>query len=172
MKNLHLLLTILTVFIFSCSSDDDNNSTTPVAENQGISAIINGSTFNNYNFSDSIYQLTKGTNNTMTLNAGDTDGNQITLFLNSTGGFNSGTIKNMGDIDSNNFVTYILLRQNNPETSYFSSTGNLTITENRAHPTDSGLQLLSGSFEITANPVNDPTTITITGIFLELEFEN
>ena len=78
----------------------------------------------------------------------------------------------MGDIDPNNFVTYVLLRQSNPETSYFSSTGNVTITENRDHPTDSDMQLLSGNFEITANPINDPIAITITGTFVELEFED
>ena len=173
MKNLHLFLTVLALFIFSCSSDNENSSSTlPISESQGINASINGGSFNNYNFSDSIYQVTKGANNTISIDASDTNGNQITLFLNSTGGFSSGTIKDMGDIDSNNFVTYILLRQGNPEVSYFSSTGTVTITKNRAHPTDSGLQLLSGTFEITANPINDPTTITIAGSFVELEFED
>ncbi|RZN84190.1 MAG: hypothetical protein EVB11_01950 [Winogradskyella sp.] len=172
MKNLRLLpIVILTLLILSCSSDDDNNA--PVSENQGINATINGGTFNNYAFSDSVYQVTKETNNnTISIDAGDTTGNQITLFLNSSGGFDSGTIKNMGDFDSNNFVTYVLIRQNNPQLSYYSSIGNVTITSNRAHPTESGVRLLSGNFEITANPINDPTTTTMVGTFVELEFED
>lgn len=171
MKNLRLLkILILTLFIVSCSSDDENSN--PLSEEQGINAIINGGTFNDYTFSESIYQITKSTNNTISIDAGDSNGNQLTLFLNGLGGFGSGTIKNMGDSDSNNFVTYILIRQNNPELSYFSSTGNLTITENRTHPTVSGMRLLSGNFEITASPVNDTTTTTMTGAFIDLEFED
>lgn len=172
MKNLRLFPTVLALFILSCSSDDGNNATMSVSENPGFTATINGDTFSNYNFSDSIYQVIKGTNNTISIETSDADGNQITLFLNSTGGFDSGTTKNMGDIDTNNFVTYMLLRQNDPEVSYFSSNGSFTITENKEHPTDSGKRLLSGNFEITANPINNPTTITLNGTLVELEFED
>ncbi|RNC87793.1 MAG: hypothetical protein ED556_00975 [Winogradskyella sp.] len=172
MRNLHFFrIVIITLFIFSCESDD--NTGNPIAENPGVNAVINGGTFNNFEFSDSIYQVTKqATNNTITIDAGDTNGNQITIFLNSSGGFDSGTIKTMGDIDVNNFVTYVLIRQSNPQMSYYSSIGNVTITDNITHPTESGIRLLSGNFEITANPINDPTSTTMTGTFIELEYED
>lgn len=172
MKNLRFLQTVfLSFFILACNSDDNQNDA-PVSNDQGINAIINGGSFNDYNFIDSIYQVTKSSNNTISINTGDASGNQITLFLNSSNGFGSGTVKPMGDFDENNFVNYILVRQNNPELNYFSSSGHLTITANRAHPTENGMRLLSGNFEITANTIDDSHSIEMNGSFMELEFED
>jgi hypothetical protein len=172
MKNLHLFqILILTLFIFSCEKDDDQEN--PVAENPGINATINGGSYSNYSFVNGIYQVTLGGNGTtLSIDASDTNGDQITLFLNGTGGFNSNTVKVMGDIDSNNFMTYVLIRQHETQTHYYSSTGSITITDNRAHPTESGKRLISGNISITANSVSGSNSTTMTGTFLDLEFGN
>ncbi|MGJ8548131.1 DUF6252 family protein [Winogradskyella wichelsiae] len=173
MKNLRQLpIFILIICFMSCSSDDDGENTSPLNEDPGVSATIDGGTYNNYSFNDGISQIITGTNNTLSIEASDTSGEQITLFLNSTGGFDSGTVKTMGDVDSNNSVTYALIRQSNPQTSYYSTTGNVTITENRTHPTEAGIRLLSGTFNISASTINGENSTTLGGSFTELEYED
>ncbi|MBU2927854.1 hypothetical protein [Winogradskyella psychrotolerans] len=173
MKHLHLLqIFVLALFMMSCS-DDDNDSTQPLNDNPGMAATINGGTFNDYTFTDGTYNISLGTNgNTMSIDIADLSGNQVTLFLNGTGDFDSGTVKTMGDIDSNNFITYALIRQASPQNSYYSSSGNVTITSNRAHPTETGIRLISGDFDITASTLDDANTTTLIGSFTELEYEN
>ena len=89
------------------------------------------------------------------------------------GSFDAGTVKTMGDLDSNNFTTYVNIRQlSSTQTSYFSTSGNVTITGNIAHPTESGIRLISGTVNITAASTTDNNTTTMTGSFTELEYEN
>lgn len=171
MKNLHLFqILFLSLLIISCDSDDGNNSR-PVSE-QGIVATIDGGTYSNYSFVDGVYNVTKGTNgNTLTIESADINGDIITLFLNGTGGFSQGVIKQMGDDDSNNFKTYVLIRQLDTELSYFAlEEGNVTITENRAHPTEDGRRLISGTFNVTATSTVDNHTTTMNGSFSELDY--
>lgn len=170
MKNLRLIFILaLSVLITSCDKDDDNNNT-PL-EGTSFQATINGGSFSNYSFNSSVYNVTKGNNgNTMQIDIADANGEQLTLFLNGTNGFANGTIKVMGNMDSNNFTTYSLFRQQSPQTSYFSSSGNVTITDNRAHPTESGKRLISGDFNITTSPIEDDSELTMTGSFSELEY--
>jgi hypothetical protein len=174
MKNLRLLqIFVLALFMMSCDKDDSNDNNAPLSGNPGITATINGGTFSNYAFSDAINQTTLATNNTMTISAGDVDGDQITLFLNSTGGFGTGTVKTMGDTDSNNFTNYVLIRQlSSTQLQYFSTSGNVTITENRAHPTEANTRLISGTFNITATTLDATNTTSMTGSFIELEYQD
>jgi len=157
----------LFIITLSCSKDDDN----PPAQDNEFAATINGGTFSNYNFIIGAYQITKGTNgNTLSIDISDPNGEMITLFLNGTGGFSSGTVKEMGNVDANSFVTYALIRQTEPEISYYSSGGNLTITNNRAHPSISGHRLISGEFNITASSTDGANTTSMIGSFTELDY--
>lgn len=170
MKNLRLLqILFLSLVIFSCDSEDDSNGS-PVQE-QGIVATIDGGTYNNYSFTDGVYSVTKGS--TISIEAADSNGDNLTLFLNGTGGFSKGTVKQMGDNDSNNFKTYVLIRQQETQLSYFAlETGNITITNNRKHPTESGIRLISGTFSVTATSTVDNHTATMNGTFTELEYND
>lgn len=174
MKNLRLLqFLVFLTFMVSCDKDDNNDSIEPpLPKDPGIAANINGGSYNDYTFIDTIYQITLGANGTtMRIDSGDINGDQITLFLNGTGGFDSGTVKNMGDIDSNNFTNYVNIRQlSSTQISYYSTSGNVTIIENRSHPTDAGTRLISGTFNITADSTTDDYTTVMTGTFTELEY--
>ena len=155
-------------YVLDNTDTNDGNNVNAI----GIETTINGGTYSNYIFTDAIYQITLN-GNTMSIDAGDLNGDQITLFLNGTGGFDAGTVKTMGDLDSNNFTTYVNIRQlSSTQTSYFSTSGNVTITGNIAHPTESGIRLISGTVNITAASTTDNNTTTMTGSFTELEYEN
>lgn len=173
MKNLRLLqFFVFAIFMMSCDKDDNNDNIEPLSGDPGIAANINGGSFSNYTFTDAIYQITLGTNGTtMSIDAGDINGDQITLFLNGTGGFEPGTVKNMGDLDSNNFTNFVNIRQlSSTQISYFSTSGNVTIIENRSHPTEAGTRLISGTFNVTADSTTDDHTTVMTGSFTELEY--
>ncbi len=178
MKNLHLTcLLFLSIFVLSCSSDDDNGSNENQIENQaeaqdpGFEAAINGGTFSNYSFILGAYLITPGNNgNTISIDAVDTQGNAINLFLNGTDGFGNDTVKQIGNIDSDNFMTNVVIRDLQSPVTYFSSTGNITITSNRQHPTKSDIRLISGNYNITASTIDGLNTTVLTGTFTELEF--
>ena len=173
MKNLRLLqYFVFAIFMMSCDKDDSNENIEPISGDPGITANINGGSYSNYTFTDAIYQITLGTNGTtMSIDAGDINGDQITLFLNATGGFEPGTVKNMGDLDSNNFTNFVNIRQlSSTQISYFSTSGNVTIIENKSHPTEAGTRLISGTFNISADSSTDNNTTVMTGSFTELEY--
>ncbi|WP_179021695.1 hypothetical protein [Winogradskyella forsetii] len=173
MKNLHLLqIFVLTLFMLSCSADDSNSDSAPLSDEPGMVATIDGGTFNNFLFTDGAYQASLGTNDTMSIDIADALGNQVSLFLNGTNGFGADIVKNMGNIDSNNFMTYALIRPSSPQISYYSSSGNVTISENRSHPTTSGIRLISGTFNITASTLDGTNTTSMVGSFTELEYED
>lgn len=172
MKNLRLLqISVFAIFMMSCNKDDGNDNNETLSGDPGITANINGGSYSNYTFTDGIYQITLGTyGTTMSIDSADIIGDQITLFLNGTGGFESGTVKNMGDMDSNNFTNYVNIRQSSTQISYFSTSGDVTIIENRAHPTEAGTRLISGTFNVSAASITDNNTTVMTGSFTELEY--
>ncbi|MBA6151608.1 hypothetical protein [Gelidibacter maritimus] len=169
MKNLHLIYMLLfSMALMSCSSDDTNNDS---PENPAFEATINGGTFSNYGFKLGAYEAVKGPNGTtLRITMADKNGKQMTLFLNSTGGFNKGTVKQMGDVDSDKFRTYVEIKDNQPATLYFSQSGNLKITNNREHPSKSEKSLISGEFNIEAITVDGTKSVTVKGSFNDLEF--
>ena len=168
MKNLRLLsILFVSIITLSCNKDDANSAT----QEKGFQAVINGATYSDYSFVLSVFEITKGTNgNTLSIDISDNNGDMITLFLNGSGGFSSDTVKEMGNIDSNNFVTYALVRQSQPQVSYYSSSGNVTITNNRTHPTESGHRLISGNFNIAATALDGMNMLSMTGSFTELDY--
>ena len=182
MKNLLLLPVLCLSLIFtSCNSnDDDSNENDDVqtglpTEPQGTSftANITGGTFTNYPFSLGVYQVTKGTNgNTLSIDVADTQGQNINLFLNGTEGFSNGTVKEMGNVDSDNFNTYAVIRDMQSQISYFSSSGNVTITHNENHPTEDGVKIISGTYNINAATIDGNHETNLTGTFTELEYLN
>lgn len=171
MKNLHFISVLfLSMFISSCSSDDTTDAPT---EGPKFQASLNGGTFSNYNFKLGAYEATKGTNgNTLSINIADPSGTAINLFLNNTDGFKTGTVKQIGNIDSDNFVTHGVIRDVKPAVSYFSKTGTIKITNNREHPTNSQQRLISGEFNIVASSIDGTNTTTIKGSFEELAYNN
>ncbi len=172
MKNVFLFaLSFVTLCSISCSSDDDTAETNPPAGVSAFQATIDGGTYSNYTYALGVYEVVKGTNgNTLSINTGDINGDMITLFLNGTGGFDSGTVKEMGNVDSDEFNTFASIRQANSQITYFSTSGNVTITTNRAHPTETGHRLISGSFSITASSVDGSNSTSMSGSFTELDF--
>jgi hypothetical protein len=172
MKNLRILFILISFVIASSCDKNDDGSNAPI-EGTTFQATVNGGNYSNYTFDIGVYAITKGTNgNTLSIDIGDVNGEQLTLFLNGTDGFSNGTIKQMGNEDTNNFVTYALFRQQNPLTSYYSTNGNVTITNNRTHPTESSKGLISGNFDITVSPIDSNIILTLTGSFTELEYLN
>jgi hypothetical protein len=170
MKNLHLLtILFLSILTISCSKDESNADTS--AQEEAFQATINGGAYSDYPFIMGAYQVTKNSN-TLSIDVVDTNGEMVTLFLNGNGGFGSDTVKTMGNIDSSNFVTYGLIRQSQPQISYYSSSGNVTITNNREHPSVSGHGLISGTFTIVATSLDNSNTTTMTGSFIELDYAN
>jgi hypothetical protein len=171
MKNLHFLSVLLVFTILSCSSDNETTNNAPPDEN--FQAVINGNLYSNFTFDLGVYDITKNaSNNTLTIDIADTSGNMITLFLNETGGFGTGTVKQMGNTDINNFRTFGLIRQPNPQVSYFSNSGSLTITNNREHPTEAGQRLISASFNITTASTDGINSATMTGTFTDFKYTN
>ncbi len=169
MKDLQLLIILFfSVITLSCNKDE-NNDNSP-AQDETFQATIKGGTFDSYIFSMGAYEVTKGSNGTLSIDIVDPNGEMVTLFLNGTGGFSSGTTKEMGNVDSNNFVTYGLIRQSQPQQSYYSSVGNAIITNNRVHPTEIGHRLISGTFSFTAKTIDGTQTITMNGSFTELDY--
>ncbi len=174
MRHLFLFtISFLLLFNISCSKDDDNsNSTenTPAGE-AVFQATIDGDTYSNYDFTLGVYEVVRGNNgNTLSINVGDRNGEMVSLFLNGTNGFSSGTVKEMGDVDTDNFRTFATVRRSNPLTTFFSTNGNVTITTNREHPSETGHRLLSGTFNITAATSDGSTSLTLAGSFTELDF--
>ena len=169
MKNLHIIYVLLfSIFLLSCSSSDENNDP---AEGPNSQATINGGTFSNYAFKLGVYQIVKGTNgNTLNMQMADKKGIQITLFLNGTGDFKSGTVKQMGNVDSNESVTHAWIRDIQPPVSYISKSGTLKIKNNREHPSNSQQRLISGEFNIVALSEDGKQTTTMKGSFNDLVF--
>jgi hypothetical protein len=175
MKNLRLLsIFVFALFMMSCDTDDDSNDNSgpTLTGDPGITATINGGTYSNFEFDDVLYGITLN-NGTMDISAGDVNGDQITLFLNSTGGFVSGTVKTMGGMDSNNFTNYVLIRQmSSTQLQYTSTSGNITIVENKVHPTEADKRLISGTFNVTAQTIDGANTTNMEGTFIELEYQD
>ncbi|MBO3099108.1 hypothetical protein [Gelidibacter pelagius] len=169
MKNLRLIyILFFSLSFMSCSSDDAINDP---SEGPQFQATINGGTFSNYSFKLGAYEAVKGSNgNTLRITMADKSGKQITLFLNNTGGFNKGTVKQMGDVDSDKFRTYVEIKDNQPSAQYFSQSGNLKITNNREHTSNSQKSLISGEFDIVASTIDGTISVTMKGSFSDLEF--
>lgn len=168
MKNLQLFCVLfLSMIVLSCSKDDSNDNA-PAGETE-FQATLNGGTYSNYAFTLGVYEITKGTNGTLSIDIGDPNGNLITLFLNGNGGFGAGVIKQIGNVDENNFTTHAVIRQPQ-QITYFSSTGTIKITNNREHPTKAGHRLISGTFDVTASTIDGTNVTTLTGSFNELDY--
>lgn len=169
MKPIQLLCAfILSFFILGCSSDDQ---VYVIAEDPGIRATIDGGTYSDYNYQDGVYEITSnGNGSVLSIDSADINGDMLTLFLNATGGFDAGVVKDMGNVDENNFVTYVLIRQQNLQLSYYSDSGQVTITSNVPHPTEEGTRLISGTFEVSASSTTPNHTTTITGAFIDLSY--
>lgn len=174
MKNVLTYCLFMATFLsISCSSNDDDASSNDNAPagTSTFQATINGGTYSNYDYTLGVYEVVKGTNgNTLSINTADSNGDMITLFLNGTNGFDSGTVKEMGNVDADNFNTFATIRQASPQITYFSTSGSVTITTNRVHPTEAGHRLLSGNFNITAATIDGSNTTSMSGSFEELDF--
>lgn len=172
MKNLHVIyLLFLSMSILSCSSDD--TTVDKPTEGPGFQATLNGGTFSNYGFKLGVYEAKKGANgNTLSINTADSNGKAINLFLNNTDGFKSGTVKQIGNVDSDNFVTHAVIRDVQPSVSYYSKNGTIKITNSRKHPSNAQLHLISGEFNIVASSADGTNTTTIKGSFNELAYTN
>jgi hypothetical protein len=145
----------------------------PLPEDPGINAIIDGSTYDNYTFNDGIYQVSVGADqSTLTINAGDENGDQITIFLNGTNGFTDGVVKDMGNTDENNFTTYVLIRQASTELNYYATTsGQVVINSHRPHPSKDGFRLVSGTISVSASTTDAANAVSMVGNFIDLEYQ-
>ncbi|MEZ4794006.1 MAG: hypothetical protein R2773_00745 [Flavobacteriaceae bacterium] len=158
LKTLSILVITLTLII-SCSKKDDGSDTDGASE---FSATLNGGTYNN--FSATLGSYTSSSANGLTIAVVDANGNTIRLFMNTTGGFNSGATKEVGNIDGNGFQTSALFRDANTQIIYNAVSGSLSITQNKESNNDSNSRVLSGTFNVTAN-FNTGTPLTMVGTF-------
>ncbi len=169
MKNVFFTCLLVCLIISSCSKDDDNSEVV-AAQDATVSATINGGSFNDYSFDLGVYATARGTaGNTISIDLADPSGTSINLFLNGTDGFDSGTVKTIGNVDSDSFKTNAVIRDSQSLT-YFSSTGTISITGNRAHPTQTNLRLISGTFNINAATIDGASSTALSGTFTELEY--
>nr|WP_321234199.1 hypothetical protein [uncultured Psychroserpens sp.] len=153
----------------SCSEDDNNNNP---ADNAQFTATLDGGSFNNYSATLGFYNAELGiTNNTLNINVTDANNNVINMFMNSTGGLGSGVIKQIGDVDSENFSTTVVIRDQEAQITYSSISGSITITENRVNPSDDEYNIISGTFNITAS-INTGAEVIMTGSFSDLQYFN
>lgn len=172
MKKLHLLSILMLGFIISsCSSSDDNNDNDEGSSGEpGVSVTIDGGTFDDYMFTATVTNITFNDNaNTLNIAAGDTNGEQINIFLNSTNGFNANAVKEMGNDDINNFRTNVSVTSPNIPI-YNSTTGNITITRNVVNPGNSNERLISGRFNNVSTSNSNGDNATITGTFTDLAY--
>ncbi len=160
MKNLRIFtLLLFSVLLHSCSGDDDSGVGDPAPT---FNATINGGDFNNYSAEPGSISATSTVGLTITVT--DSNNNVIRIFLNSTGGFNSGVTKEIGNVDSDGFATNVTIRDQEAAITYTSNAGSISITGNSESPEDSNFRLISGNFDITASD-NTGTTVTMTGNF-------
>ncbi|MEM1001313.1 MAG: hypothetical protein AAGH46_01540 [Bacteroidota bacterium] len=175
MKDLRLSIGFIAcLLIFACESEDSQDLQTPptLSDDPGVSVIINGDSYSNYNFNDAVYQISKPNPNALHIQAGDENGDQIDLFLNGTGGFSNGAIKEIGNTDENNFMTYALVRQADTQLNYFATTsGQVVIQSNETHPSKEGFRLISGSISLSASTQDALNTLTVVGTFTDLEYQ-
>ena len=171
MKHLKILtLLFISVVIMSCSKSDSEEENP--ADNATFNVSINGSSFNNYNATLGFYVAEIGiSGNSLGINVTDSNNNVINLFLNASGGLASGTTKQIGDVDADNFATSAVIRDQVAQVTYYGSSGSITITKSIENPSDSDYRLISGTFNITA-PGNNSTTVTMTGSFSDFEYSN
>lgn len=169
MRNLRLIcILFFSMVICSCSTDDTNDDP---AENPTFQARINGGTFSDFTFALGVYKAKKSANgNTLSIDLADVKGNNINLFLNGTDSFDKGTVKQIGNVDTHNFVTHAVIKGVQPTLSYFSSKGTIKITNNREHPSKPEMGLISGEFDITADALDGNNSTTIKGSFNDLEY--
>ena len=154
-------LLFFSLLILSCSKDDNNGGgdTDPAAE---FTATINGGPYNN--LIATLGSYSSDSTNGLTIAVVDANGNTIRLFMNSTGGFNSGVTKEVGNIDSNGFQTGTLFRDQATQIIYYSISGSIKITQNSASNSDPDNRVVSGTFNVTAS-INSGSTLTMTGNF-------
>ncbi|MCH2490710.1 MAG: hypothetical protein MK211_11230 [Flavobacteriales bacterium] len=166
MKNLKTLsfLLFLSVLILSCSkNDDDDGSAGGEAE---FTAMIDGGTFNNYTSELGSYSATS--TNGLTIAVTDSNLNIVRLFMNATGGFSTGVVKEIGNVDGNGFATTVIIRDQDAQITYNASSGSITITSLRNGDGDN-FKLINGNFNVTAT-TNTGETVTMTGNFKNIEY--
>lgn len=160
MKNLKTLcILFLSVLIISCSKkDDDSEQSAPEAS---FSGTINGGPFTNYTAKLGSYSTDPSVG--LTLAVIDANGNTIRLFMNQTGGLSAGIIKEIGNVDTDGFVTSAVVHHAESQTTFYASEGSISITENRATPGEEDSNIISGSYTLTL--ISGGTTITLNGTF-------
>ncbi|CAM3511029.1 hypothetical protein [Aequorivita lipolytica] len=168
MKTLKTLsILFFSLLILSCSKDDDNDSGGDPAKTE-FTATINGGGFGS-NYAARLGSYSTDSNNGLTLAITDENANVIRFFFNQTGGFGSGITKIVGDVDSNGFVTNVIIRDQGAQVTYNSSEGEINILENRENPDSEDGRLISGNFTITATSGVGPT-VTMTGNFKDFAY--
>lgn len=163
MKHLKIITVVfMSMLVLSCSGDDDSGGggdSDPVVQ---FSATINGSGYTNY--LATLGSVTADGDVGLTIVLTDSNNNIVRIFMNNTGGFNSGVVKKIGNVDGDGFGTNALFRDQGTQITYNSSVGSITIFENVQSNIDPSNRLVTGNFDIIAN-VNTGETITIIGTF-------
>lgn len=156
-----LSILFLSVLIISCSKkDDDNEDSAPAAT---FSGSINGGPFSNYTAKLGSYSTETSVG--LTLAIIDENGNTIRIFMNQTGGFTSGTVKTIGNVDTEGFVTNALIHHAESQVTFNSTSGSITISENRTTPGEEDSNIISGSYSLTLTDNLGTTTVTMNGTF-------
>ncbi len=91
--------------------------------------------------------------------------------MNSTNGFSVNATKEIANVDSNNFRTFVLIRQQSPQLSYNSTSGSVTITGNVVNSANSNQRLISGRFNNISASTSSGDITTLTGTFTNLAYD-
>lgn len=157
-----LFFSLLTI---SCSKDDGGDDGGGSGE-PAFSASVDGGPFANYSAIYSSYSADDAVGVTFTVF--DQDMNSYRFFLNGTGGYGSGTVKEIGNVDSDGFFTNVTVRHDESLQVFMaSSDGTITITENVVN--DDDRNIISGTFSFMAN-TNVGVDITVSGTFENFEY--
>ncbi len=98
------------------------------------------------------------------MNITDANNNVIRIFLNSTDGLNGGVVKEVNNVDPNNFVTQVVIRDQAAMITYNSISGTITILESLVSAEDPDYRLVTGGFNIVAS-TNTGGDVTMIGNF-------
>ncbi len=167
MKNLKTLsILFLLVLATSCSKKDDDGGGGSPGEAE-FNATINGGGFNNYSSNLGSYSTDTSSGTGLTIAVTDANLNVIRFFLNNSGGFDSGVIKEIG----NGSQSSALFRDQAENITYNGSDGSISITENRTNPEgDDSSRIISGTFNITTSDNLGTTIVTLSGSFKDFQY--
>ena len=168
MKNLKsLLFVLLIICFFSCSDDGNEDATLP--EEPAFSATLNGATFSNFQ-SELATVSAESVGANLTITVTDKEMNLFRFFISDISDLDSGSVIEIGDINSEGQFTNVTIRDQANQVTYNAISGEITITNSRIDSSDEDINLVDGFFELILNNGTSSETVTANGVFENISF--